>query len=210
MAMKTVILFALLVSSYPAIGAAQTSEEVNEANNPLTPKITINLQDIYVTSYYGLSDSDSNTGLLRGVLPHRLFGWLQILRATVPIVTSPDHPLGSTTGLGDINIFDVFLFKTGPLELGFGPQLTIDSVTDDRLGTGKWQAGAAGVAIAPLSWGLLGGLVTYQHSFAGKGDRPKIISRRSQSVFITCRKDFICVARPPGTSTYKAAVFIFR
>jgi hypothetical protein len=167
--MKKGILFALLVISFPAIGAAQTSEEVNEANNPLTPKITINLQDIYVTSYYGLPDSDSNTGLLRGVLPHRLFGWLQILRATVPIVTSPDHRLGSTTGLGDINIFDVFLFKTGPLELGFGPQLTIDSATDDRLGTGKWQAGAAGVAIAPLSWGLLGGLVTYQHSFAGEG-----------------------------------------
>ncbi|MGH8071417.1 MAG: hypothetical protein ACRERE_40555, partial [Candidatus Entotheonellia bacterium] len=37
------------------------------------------------------------------MLPHKLFGWPQILRATVPIVTSPDEPLGSTTGLGDIN-----------------------------------------------------------------------------------------------------------
>ena len=153
---------------------------MNEANNPLTPKVTINLQYIYVTSYYGLPDSDSNTGLLRGVLPHRLFGWPQILRATVPIMTSPDEPLGSTTGLGDISIFDVFLFKAGPLELGFGPQLTIDSATDDRLGTGKWQAGVAGVAIAPLSWGLLDGLVTYQHSFAGEGDRPTQNSLQAQ------------------------------
>ena len=68
-------------------------------------------------------------------------------------------------------MFDVLLFKAGPLELGFGPQLTIDSATDDRLGTGTWQAGAAGVVIAPQRWGLLGGLVTYQHSFAGDDDR---------------------------------------
>jgi hypothetical protein len=136
--MNKVILLALLVICLPVTGAAQTSQEVNEANNPLTPKLTINLQDIYVTSYYGLPDSDSNTGLLRGVLPHRLFGWPQILRATVPIVTSPDAPLGSTTGLDDINVFDVCLFKAGGGELGFGPQLTVGSATDDRLGTGKW------------------------------------------------------------------------
>jgi len=44
--------------------------------------------------------------------------------------------------------------------------------TNDRLGTGKWQAGAATAAIAPQPWGLLGALVTYQHSFAGVDDRP--------------------------------------
>jgi len=37
--------------------------------------------------------------------------------------------------------------------------------TNDRLGTGKWQAGAATAAIAPQPWGLLGALVTYQHSY---------------------------------------------
>ena len=161
-----------LVLGLPVIAVAQSAQEVNEANNPLTPKITINLQDIYVTSYYGLPDSDSNTGLLRGVLPHRLFGFPQILRATVPIVTSPDEPLGSTTGLGDINLFDLLLFKAGNVELGFGPQLTIDSATDERLRTGTWQAGAASVVIAPQPWGLLGGLVPYQHSFTGEGSRP--------------------------------------
>jgi hypothetical protein len=51
-----------------------------------------------VPSYYGLPDSDSNTGWLRGVLPHRLFSWPPILRATVPIVTSPDEPLAKGGG----------------------------------------------------------------------------------------------------------------
>lgn len=110
---------------------------MNEANNPLTPKVTINLQDIYVTSYYGLPDSDSNTGLLRGVLPHRVFGWPQNLRATVPIMTSPDEPLGSTTGLGDISIFDVFLFKAGPLELGFSTGWSPISIRSRGRGTGR-------------------------------------------------------------------------
>jgi hypothetical protein len=184
MAIKTIMLLVWLVLSLPMIGGAQTSQEVNEANNPLTPKLTINLQNTYIPSYYGRPDSDANTGLLRGTLPHRLFGWPQILRATVPIVTSPDAPLGSTTGLGDINLFDLFPFKAGHIELGFGPQLTIDSATDDRLGTGTWQAGAAGVLVAPQPWGLLGGLVTYQHSFAGEGSRPTQNNLQAQPVLI--------------------------
>jgi hypothetical protein len=73
----------LFVLALPMRVAAQSSEEVNEANNPLTPKITVNLQDQYVGSYYGLRDSDSNSFLIRGVLPHKLFGLPQILRATV-------------------------------------------------------------------------------------------------------------------------------
>jgi hypothetical protein len=181
--MPKVILLAVLVLSLPVLGAAQTSQEANEANNPLTPKITANIQDQYISSYYGL-DSDSNALLLRGVLPHKLFDWPQILRATVPVVTSPDQPLGQTTGLGDINMFDVLLFKAGSLELGVGPQLTVPSASKDVLGTGKWQAGAAAIAIAPQAWGLIGGLVTYQHSFAGDGDRPTQNGLQAQPFFI--------------------------
>jgi hypothetical protein len=170
MEIKKIMLRALLALSLTVDAAAQTAEEVNEANNPLTPKITVNLQDQYVGSYYGLRDSDSNSFLVRGVLPHRLFGLPQLLRATIPIVTSPDP--GSTTGLGDINMFNPFLFKAGGIELGIGPQLTMDSATNDRLGTGRWQLGAAGVVISPFSWGLLGGLVTYQHSVDSHDSRP--------------------------------------
>ena len=149
MALKMVIILAVFLLSLPLPGTAQTSQEVNEANNPLTPKLGLNLQDQYISAYYGL-ESDSNAILLRGVLPHTLFNWPQILHATVPIVASPDLPVGSATGLGDINLFDLFLFKAGALELGVGPQLTLPSATDDLLGTRKWQAGAAAAVIAPV------------------------------------------------------------
>jgi hypothetical protein len=45
MEIKKTLVLALFVLSLPAAAAAQTAEEVNEANNPLTPKITVNLQD---------------------------------------------------------------------------------------------------------------------------------------------------------------------
>jgi hypothetical protein len=73
MGRKKNILLAILLLSLPVTAAAQTSEDVNKANNPLTPSITINLQNQYVDSYYGLPDAESNTGLVRGVLPHKLF-----------------------------------------------------------------------------------------------------------------------------------------
>jgi hypothetical protein len=99
---------------------------------------------------------------------------------TVPIVTSPDEPSGQATGLGDINVFDLLLFKAGPMELGLGPQMTFPSATDDRLGTGEWQAGAVLLVTALQSWGLLGALVNYQHSFAGDDGRPTQSSLQAQ------------------------------
>ena len=82
-AARRIIVALLLLLALPAraSGQAPSSDQVNEANNPLTPKITVNLQDQYVASYYGLDDSDSNALLLRGVLPHKLLGWPQIVRA---------------------------------------------------------------------------------------------------------------------------------
>ena len=57
------------------------------------------------------------------------------------------------------------------MEIGFGPQLTMPTASEDETGTGKWQAGIATIIIAPQRWGLLGGLITWQTSFAGDDDR---------------------------------------
>jgi len=158
------------LSLAPLTLSAQTTDEVNEANSPLTPSITANVQDLYAPRLYD-SDGSSNSLLLRGVLPHALGGIPQIVRGTLPITSAPDVN-GNTRGLGDLNLFDLALFKQGTMALGIGPQLTVPTATDPVLGTGKWQAGLAAVVVAPQAWGLMGALVTWQHSFAGPSDRP--------------------------------------
>lgn len=166
-------------------GFAQTADEMNSANNPLTPTIAVNLQNAYVDSYYGLADADSNALLLRGALPHKAFGLPQITRVTLPIVTTPDlPPSGSHTDLGDLNVFDVFIFKRGQVEFGIGPQLTIPTAGRDETGTGKWQAGLATMFMMPAQWGILGGLVTWQQSFAGDNDRRTQNNMQAQPFFI--------------------------
>lgn len=148
----------------------QTSAELNEANNPLTPKLTFFLHNYYVPSTYGLDGGHSDTLLLEGTLPHRLFGFPQLLRTSVPIATSPTPE--SLTGQEDISIFDLVEFKPGGLQLGIGPMLTFPTATDEVLGAGKWQAGGAMLGVMTHAWGLTGLLTTYQHSFAGDVGRP--------------------------------------
>ena len=154
------------------VSAQEGGNAQNEANNPPTPKITINFHDQYAPKLYD-SDEDTNALLLRGVIPHKLGGLPQIFRYTLPVATVPRATGGNTTGLGDLNIIDLFLFKEGHVEIGIGPQLTIPTANKDETGTDRWQAGFAGILIAPQKWGLLGMLLTWQHSISGGGsDRP--------------------------------------
>ena len=163
------LLIAFVVLSHPAIGMAQkpSSDDVNKANNPLTPAITVNFQDQGAPQLYDL-DEGANSFLLRGVLPHKLGGLPQILRFTLPVVTTPNGNGGEATGIGDLNLFDLAIFpmKKARMVLGFGPQFTFPTATETLTGTGKWQAGLAGVAVAPRKWGIAGVLLTWQHSFA--------------------------------------------
>lgn len=150
---------------------AQTAEEVNQANNPLTPKVTLNLQDQWAPRLYDAPDDYTNSVLLRGVVPHALGGHPQMLRFTLPITTVKLD--GDTrTGSGDLNVFNLWLTKAGAFEVGIGPQLTAPTASRDETGTGKWQAGLAAVLVAPQKWGIAGALLTWQHSFAGDSDRP--------------------------------------
>jgi hypothetical protein len=152
------VLFILLV---PVLVRAQkpSSEDVNKANNPLTPAITVNFQDQGQPKLYDLNQG-ANSFLLRGVLPHKLFGLHQIVRFTLPTVTTPDGTGGMTAGLGDLNLFDLAIFpmKKARRAVGFGPQLTLPTALETLTGTGKWQAGFAAVAVMPRKWGIAGAL----------------------------------------------------
>lgn len=162
-----------------------SSGDVNAANNPLTPKITVNFHDQAAPELYGL-DQGSNAFLFRGVVPHKLGGVPQLFRYTLPVVTAPDGQGGSVSGLGDLNLIELFplLLKHARMELAVGPQFTLPTATDDLTGTGKWQAGLAMLAIAPRAFGIAGALVTWQHSFAGDDDRPTQNGLSVQPLFI--------------------------
>ena len=113
------LIIALLM--IPWLSLAQdhaSSDQTNQANNPLTPKITVNVQDQWAPELYE-SDEDTNALLLRGLIPHRLGGPAQLFRFTLPVVTAPT-PSGDTTGLGDLNLIDLFPFKAGGIEIAVG------------------------------------------------------------------------------------------
>jgi hypothetical protein len=163
----------LIASASPATASAQTApagDAANEANNPLTPKITVNFHDQWAPQLYG-SDDYTNAFLFRGVIPNVAFGQPQLFRYTLPVVTAPTAT-GKTTSVGDLNLIDLFPFKVGTTEVAIGPQITAPTAAHRETGSGKWQGGLAGIAIAPQRWGLLGTLVTWQQSFAGSGKRP--------------------------------------
>ncbi len=168
------LLTGLAAMAWSAPSNGQEHEDVNAANNPLTPKITINLHDYYVPELDGIDGRYANQFLLRGLIPSDLFGKPQLFRFTLPIATAPEFPDGYVTGLGDLTLMDIFVFPGKTVSFGAGPLVVLPTATDDLLGAGKWQAGAVGLAIAPQKWGLIGGLLTYQASFAGDRDREDV------------------------------------
>jgi hypothetical protein len=82
-----------------AAPAAEPAEDPNAANNPLTPKITLNFHEYHTPQLEGVPDRDANSFLFRGVIPHKTFGIGQLFRYTLPIVTTPSPQGGSKTGL---------------------------------------------------------------------------------------------------------------
>lgn len=177
----------LAVSITSAVCAqADNADTANKSNNPLNLAPGMNLQDYYTPKYYD-SNIHTNDLLVRGTLPiapNDFIGVPQLLRATAPISTRPDPHGGYSTGEGDLNLFDIFLLKTEGVQLGIGPMITAPYADKDELGTGKWQAGLAAIAIDSSPRGLLGALVQYQSSFAGDSDRPHVESATLQPFVI--------------------------
>jgi len=170
----------------PNSASSDNADAANKSNNPLNLAPGLNVQDYY-TPDIANSNAHTNDTLLRGTLPvapGALIGVPQLLRATLPISTRPDPRGGYSTGVGDLNLFDIFLLKTDGIQLGIGPQITAPTAAHDELGTGKWQGGLAAIAIDASPRGLLGALVQYQSSFAGDRDRAHVESATFQPFVI--------------------------
>src|ERR1700735_3243771 len=141
-------------------GDANESNSSNAANNPAEPRFTLQYWNYYAPSSSELSGGTEN-GVVRSIIPFQIDGIQQIMHINPPIVTNPTAMSGPRTGLGDTQIYNFTLekFDLGlpqKVPCGFGPLLAIPTRTSQNFGTNRLQAGAAGIALAPQNWGLLG------------------------------------------------------
>ena len=179
------LLLAALLSLTSAASAQDQADLAKAAQNPVAAMISLPFQN---NTLFGVDPDDDVANVLniQPVIPFTVGDWNIINRTIVPVIYLPDITAGlpelpegvnggSTFGLGDINTSFYFSpAKPGPIIWGIGPSLTFPSATDENIGTQKWSAGPAAVALAqPGSW-VIGSLVRQLWSFAGDGDRQDV------------------------------------
>jgi hypothetical protein len=159
-----------------------TLELARRAQNPISSLISVPIQ---FNSNFGVGPNDSTTYTvnIQPVVPVALNENLTLVnRAIIPIsfvpnsVFPPGLANGAELGLGDINYQMFFVPATEPGELiwGVGPTFTFPTATEDRMGTGKWLAGANAVALMIKGRWVTGALVNQQWSVAGNSARPDV------------------------------------
>ena len=79
------------------------------------------------------------------------------------------------TGVGDLQLFDLFTFKQSWGRWGFGPALVFPTASANSLGAGKYQAGPS---VALIYTGIknltAGAIVQNPISYAGSPNRPNV------------------------------------
>ena len=171
-------LVTLILSNYTLeVQARDAADTAAQANNPLANMTAFNLQNYYIGELTE-SDDNANQFWFRYAKPFSISKTNWLLRASLPINHFPTPPNGDKkTGLGDINLFTAYLIDTGSpaVSFGVGPQLTAPTATEDALGSEKWSAGLVNVLFNATSAKFqYGYLASWQHSFAGQGDRADV------------------------------------
>jgi hypothetical protein len=167
--------------------ASSTGADANASNNPLTPKLTMVLQNYAMPLVQGHGSQWSNDAEGRLYVPFKLGDVQNMLRVYAPIETvptAPQGPGGTDFGLGDWTVFDLVIRKAGGLEYGAGPLVVLPSASHTTMGSGKWQAGAATILMQTWSWGLTGAITYYSHSFGGDPSRPTVQSLTVQPLVL--------------------------
>jgi hypothetical protein len=153
---------------------ASTSDLAKAAQNPIADMISVPFQNNF-NFHVGPHNQLQDILNIQPVIPITLDrDWNLITRWITPVISQP--PLTVTGerefGLGDIN--PTFFFspsKPSKLIWGFGPTATLPTATDSQLGSGRWSAGPAAVALIMDGPWVTGALVNNQWSFAGWGPK---------------------------------------
>ena len=151
-----------------------------ELTNPVADLITIPVQMTWDSNIGVRDDGWRIQTNIQPVVPFELNAdWNLITRTILPVIYQDDIAprAGSQSGLGDLSLSLFFSpRKPGPggFVVGVGPILMMPTATDDLLGTEKWSAGPAAVALTMRGPWTMGMLANQVWSYAGDSHRSDV------------------------------------
>src|SRR6202051_4102743 len=148
------------------------TNDTNGANNPVNPMLTIDLQNYLRPLPEENFGRIGDQGRRRVSVPIDEFGLHQFVRVILPIDTTATEQGGPNTGVGDLTVYDLVLFQAHGTTIGAGPLIAAPTARGFAYGSGKWQAGAAGIVLRPFGWGLFGVITTYEDTLSGNTSGP--------------------------------------
>lgn len=182
----------LCVGAAARIGLAVAEEDdlQRKLANPVAEIVTLPLQ-YNGTSKVGADQQWLHQLNLQPVYPVALSErWRLINRAVIPLVSQPALVSGQERqgGIGDIS-YEAFFSPlvqersaAGKWIWGFGPTFQLDTASDDRLGSGKWAAGPALLALFETAQVTIGGKLLHLSSFAGDDAREDFSQTQLQPI----------------------------
>jgi hypothetical protein len=178
------VLFAMVlpVQAEDMSGTKQSGDAdlAQQLSNPIADLITVPVQ---MNFDYDIGPRDDGFKLQTNIQPVIPFAvnndWNLITRTIMPVIYQDDifPSTGSDFGLGDINMslfFSPKLPTAGGWLWGIGPVLLFPTATKDLLGSEKWGAGPAVVALTMNGQWTVGMLANHIWSYAGDSDRQDI------------------------------------
>jgi hypothetical protein len=179
--LQSAVASALLLMPMSALAGMSQEEIAKATQNPLTAMYSIPIQN---NTYFnaGPLEETKNVANFQPVIPIDFNDdWTLVTRTIMPL---PYLPSGMTKrpyigidddsqfGLGDTT-FTAFFTPKNPGDSGWlwgaGPVIYLPTATNDSLGTKKWGAGPAAVALKMDGKWVYGSLLMHVWSFAGAG-----------------------------------------
>lgn len=195
----TVILAALLATNdlsfaqqtgadaQKAKGGMSLAEANQAINNPITSSTLFIIENDTTANQGEITTKNrfENVTLIEPVIPLSIgkSAWNLVNRPVIPIVSAAEVPnpepdgleWDTKSGLGDIVFFSLLKPpSTGHFQWGVGPTLTMPTATNNNLGSEKWSAGPAAIALYTSPTLTIGALGQQWWSFAGDSDRSEV------------------------------------
>jgi hypothetical protein len=154
-------------------------DDLAQANNPLANFTAFNIQNYTIEEFSGNGDNlDGNQAWARFAKPFSVADTNWLFRASLPFNTFPINANNThQSGIGDLNLFAAYMIDIGnpSVSFGVGPQITLPTASDNRLGSEKYSAGLVNVLFNAESKKLqYGYLLNWQASFAGENSRDDV------------------------------------